>query len=123
MGIELVFSAVFIATCALMGAAALILTEKLKDLFKTGAKEAKYVLSIISSAVITLSVKYLGVSATWGLLLLISGGTSLPDQPEIPKVDPPSELHWFYWVAMFLLTWFMASGLYDYVKSLLKFKK
>ena len=120
MGIELVFSAVFIATCALMGAAALILTEKLKDLFKAGAKEAKYVLSIISSAIITLSVKYLGVSATWGLLLLIGGGTPLPDQPEIPKVE--GELHWFYWVAMFLLTWFMSSGLYDYIKSLLKIK-
>lgn len=114
---ELIFTAVFLATALLIGAASLIITEKLKDLFKAGAKETKYILSIISCALVTMSVKYLGVSATWGLLSLVGGGgTELPAKPEMPQTGTT----WFYWLCMIGLSWFMSSGLYDYIKSLLK---
>ena len=109
-----VFNAAFIATCLLISAAALILTEKFKDLFKAGATETKYILSVLATAIVTLSVKYLGAKATWSLLLLLGGGV-LPDVPEIPIVQG-----WFYWIAMFGLSWFMASGLYDYIRLLKK---
>jgi len=112
---ELVFSGAFVATCLLIAAAALILTEKLKDIFKTGKKATKYVLSVISSAIVTLSVKYIGVNATWGLLLLL-GDAGLPEMPEIPT----EEITMFYWIAMFGLSWFMASGLYDFIGSIIK---
>jgi len=114
---EQVFNAVFIITCGLIAAASLITTEKLKKLFKAGADETKFILSGISTALVTLAVKYLGVGATWGLLGMIGGGIPLPDQPVIPK-----EVGWFYYIAMFLCSWFMATGLYNYIKSLLKAK-
>jgi len=109
-----VFNAAFIATCLLIAAAALILTEKFKDLFNAGKVETKYILSVLATAIVTMSVKYLGAKATWSLLILLGGGV-LPDVPEIPIVQG-----WFYWIAMFGLSWFMASGLYDYIGSLFK---
>ena len=112
---EQVFSAAFIATCLLIAAAALVITEKLKDLFKAGSTEAKYVLSVLSTAIIVVLVKYLGAQATWSLLLLIVGGTPLPDVPTIPVTQG-----WFYWIAMFGLSLFMAGGFYDYISALMK---
>jgi len=112
---ELVFSGAFVATCLLIAAAALMITEKLKDLFKASTQVTKYILSVLSSAIVTLGVKYIGVNATWGLLLLLGDG-GLPQMPEIPT----EEITEFYWVAMFMLSWFMASGLYDFVQAVIK---
>ena len=112
-----VFNAMFIATCVLIAGASLILTEKFKDLFKTTEKGVKYVISFIATLIVSLSVKYLGAIATWNLLTLLGGG-KLPDVPKIPDM----QLGWGYWIFMFILSWLMASGLYDYLKPLFKNK-
>jgi len=110
------FNAAFILVATLIGGAGMILTEKLKDLFKPSTKFLKYFNSLLSTAIITISVKYLGAGATWALLGFLG------DTPDVPNIPTEISLGWDYWILLCLLSWAIANGFYDFFKSMFQKK-
>jgi len=111
------FNAAFILVATLIGGAGMVLTEKLKDVFKPATKFLNYILSLISTAIVTIAVKYLGAGTTWALLGFI--GDELPGIPDIPT---DVALGWDYWILVCLLSWGIANGFYDFFKSMFQKK-
>lgn len=111
------FNAAFILVATLIGGAGMVLTEKLKDIFKPATKFLKYLVSFLSTAIVTVSVKYLGAGTAWALLGFI--GDNLPDVPTIPT---NAVLGWDYWILLCILAWMIANGFYDFFRSIFRKK-
>ena len=107
---ELVLGAAFLLVARAYAEAAFYVTQKVIDLTNVTKSIFRYLIALMTSALVVLITKFIGVNAVWLLLSALGyggGAPTLPGGVEIPN---------FYWFALGLLTFLYAGGIYDWKK-------
>jgi len=112
---DLIFAGAFLVVASFFAGVAVFVTEKLKDLTGWSTKMAGYVLSLLSSAVLVITSKFIGVETMLILLTMLLGSPGAGEPPEIP-----AGAEWMYWIFIGILSWLVAGGFYDFRKKTMK---
>lgn len=111
---ELIFAGTFLVLMAIFAGVSLLITEKVKDLIGVGSKVGAYTTSGIISGIVVWGTKFLGAAKMTFFLKFI-----VPEIPDLPTAEPPPDvgLGWFFWVLIWIGSWLVAGGIYDWRKK------
>jgi len=107
---ELIFGAAFLAALRLVAPVAVFLTEKVKDILNATGKAVSYLISFITSALITLLIKLVGPTLVWMMLSFVPGFPG-GEAPVIPETASNA-----FYIVFAIVLFLTAGGIYDFEK-------